>query len=142
MTGLQQKSGRLACRTSGRGLYDVTEKVNAWIEASDLSEGSLTILIQHTSASLTVQENADPDVQLDLLNFMNKLAPDDPGLYHHTAEGADDMPSHIRSSLTDTSLHIPVMQGRMRLGTWQGLYVFEHRLQPHTRNLALHIVGA
>ncbi|MFT6556289.1 MAG: secondary thiamine-phosphate synthase enzyme [Sneathiella sp.] len=107
----------------------------------DYSEGVLTVFIQHTSASLTIQENADPDVLLDLGSYFDQLAPDNPSLYRHTAEGPDDMPAHIRSSLTDVSLAIPVRDGRLRLGTWQGVYIFEHRTRAHVRNLALHLIG-
>ena len=106
-----------------------------------LSTGLLTIFIQHTSASLTIQENADPDVQADLNDFFGRIAPEDNRLYRHTMEGPDDMPAHIRSALTATQLSVPVMSGRMALGTWQGLYVFEHRDGPQRRRLVLHVVG-
>ncbi len=141
MSGLKQKSGIVECQTTGRGLFDITRDINVWLQGSGLSEGVLTILIQHTSASLTIQENADPDVQRDMLTFYEKLVPDNPALYRHISEGPDDMPSHIRSSLTDTSLSIPVMDGRLALGTWQGLYIFEHRTSPHRRRLALNFMG-
>ena len=106
-----------------------------------MDEGLLTIFIQHTSASLTIQENADPDVLSDLDDFFSRLVPDDVRLYRHTAEGADDMPSHIRSALTQTQLGIPVERGRLALGTWQGLYLFEHRTRPHRRHVVLHLLG-
>ncbi len=142
MSGLKQKSGIVECQTTGRGLFDITRDINAWLQGSGFSEGVLTILIQHTSASLTIQENADPDVQQDMLTFYEKLVPDNPALYRHVSEGPDDMPSHIRSSLTDVSLSIPVMEGRMALGIWQGLYIFEHRTSPHRRRLALNFMGS
>jgi len=106
-----------------------------------LQEGILTLFLQHTSASLTIQENADPDVLHDLDNFFNSLVPDGAAQYTHTAEGPDDMPAHIRASLTDVSLSIPVLEGKMRLGTWQGVYIFEHRTSPHIRTLALNFIG-
>lgn len=138
---IQQFSGLLSIRTHGRGLTDVTRQISSWIAEQGLFEGVLTVFIQHSSASLIIQENADPDVQLDLMDFFSKLAPDDPALYRHISEGSDDMPSHIRASLTDVSLTIPVNEGRMCLGTWQGIYVFEHRTSPHHRRLALNFMG-
>ncbi len=138
---MQQKSGELSISTYHRGLIEVTENISSWLTKSEISEGVLTIFIQHSSASLIIQENADPDVQLDLQDFYSNAAPDNPALYRHTSEGPDDMPSHIRSSLTDVSLTIPVLGGRMRLGTWQGIYIFEHRTSPHTRRLALNVMG-
>lgn len=138
---MRQKSGDLAVATTGCGLFEVTEGISNWVRDSGISEGMLTVFIQHTSASLTVQENADPDVQLDMLEFYRNIAPENLRLYRHGAEGPDDMPSHIRSSLTDVSLNIPILSAGMRLGTWQGIYVFEHRARPHLRNLALHIIG-
>lgn len=138
---IQQYSGLLSIRIHGRGLTDVTHQINSWIAEKNVTEGVLTIFIQHSSASLTIQENADPDVQLDLMDFYSKLAPDDPTLYRHISEGTDDMPSHIRASLTDVSLTIPVTEGRMCLGMWQGIYVFEHRTSPHQRRLALNFMG-
>lgn len=138
---IQRYSGLLSIRTHGRGLTDVTRQINSWAEEKNVMEGVLTIFIQHSSASLTIQENADPDVQLDLMDFYSKLVPDDSTLYRHISEGADDMPSHIRASLTDVSLTIPITEGRMCLGTWQGIYVFEHRTSPHQRRLALNFMG-
>ncbi|WP_415234801.1 secondary thiamine-phosphate synthase enzyme YjbQ [Sneathiella sp.] len=138
---MRQVSGDLNFRTSGRGLFEITGRLQSWVREMDYSEGVLTVFIQHTSASLTIQENADPDVLLDLGSYFDQLAPDNPSLYRHTAEGPDDMPAHIRSSLTDVSLAIPVRDGRLRLGTWQGVYIFEHRTRAHVRNLALHLIG-
>ncbi|MCG8492506.1 MAG: secondary thiamine-phosphate synthase enzyme YjbQ [Sneathiellales bacterium] len=138
---MQQKSSTVEVLTKGRGLYEFTPDVANWIASSGLTEGILTLLIQHTSASLVIQENADPDVQLDLDTYFTRTVPDDPRQYRHIAEGADDMPAHIRSALTDTSLSIPVLGGRMRLGTWQGIYLFEHRTSPHQRKIALHLMG-
>ena len=138
---MKQKSGDICISTSGRDLIDVTRQISRWVAQSGISEGVLTVFIQHSSASLTIQENADPDVQLDLQDFYAELVPEGHQLYRHSAEGADDMPAHIKSSLTDVSLTIPILQGALRLGTWQGIYVFEHRARPHHRNLALHIMG-
>ena len=108
---------------------------------SPMTTGLLTVLCRHTSASLTIQENADPDVQSDLLRFFRRLVVEDPSLYDHSTEGPDDMPAHIRSALTGVSLSIPVMDGTPALGTWQGVYLFEHRARPHRRELALHLMG-
>ncbi|GHF16010.1 hypothetical protein GCM10017044_07840 [Kordiimonas sediminis] len=128
-------------KTSGPGLYEITDKVQAACRASGMQTGLLTLFIQHTSASLTIQENADPDVQTDLTQAVARLAPADPTLYRHTAEGPDDMPAHIKSALTDVSLSIPVQNGRAALGVWQGIYIFEHRAQTHTRRVLVHLLG-
>ena len=128
-------------KTPGRGLHDISAEVALWVEEQEIGEGLLTLFIQHTSASLTIQENADRDVLRDLDDFFTRLAPDDVRLYRHTAEGPDDMPSHIRAALTATQLAIPVRGGRPALGTWQGVYVFEHRTKPHTRHVVLHLAG-
>lgn len=126
--------------THGPGLYEVTDKVADFIRAEKIGDGLITCYIRHTSASLVIQENADPDVQRDLKDFFAQLAKK--GLdYRHTAEGPDDMPSHIRAALTQTSIGIPVKSGKPALGTWQGLYVFEHRDAPHTRDVLLHFLG-
>jgi len=119
----------------------MTRDVAAWLVAQDIDDGLLTLFCRHTSASLTIQENADPDVLRDLQDFFKKLAPEDPQLYRHTIEGPDDMPAHIKSALTNTQLSIPVSGGKMALGTWQGIFLFEHRDHPHERELALHLVG-
>jgi len=136
-----QKSGDLTIQTLGKGLTDITRKVDQFLLDVGARQGVLTLFIQHSSASLTIQENADPDVQRDLEDYMEKIVPEGHGLYRHTSEGLDDMPAHIRSALTDVSLSIPVLHGEMRLGTWQGIYVFEHRERPHNRHLALHFMG-
>jgi secondary thiamine-phosphate synthase enzyme len=125
--------------TRGKGLYPFTREAAAWVASTGAQTGLLTIFIQHTSASLVIQENADPDVVLDLADFFERLVPEDAPHYRHTVEGPDDMTSHIRSSLTQTSLSIPVIGGRMVLGTWQGLYVFEHRSARHRRTIILHL---
>ena len=138
---MQQTQHRLTVRTSGQGLYEVTREIAAWLAGQDIADGLLTVFCRHTSASLTIQENADPDVLRDLAGFFKKLAPEDPRLYRHTAEGPDDMPAHIRSALTDVQLSIPIAGGRMALGTWQGIFLFEHRAQAHERELVLHLIG-
>ena len=138
---MQQKSGDISVLSGGLGLMEVTQQISGWVEDAGIQEGLLTVFIQHTSASLTIQENTDPDVLLDLQDFYRKLAPESHQFYRHTAEGLDDMPAHIKSSLTDVSLTIPVLHGKLKLGTWQGIYVFEHRSSPHHRNLALHLIG-
>jgi secondary thiamine-phosphate synthase enzyme len=135
------KSGALQVQTRGKGLYDITGQVARWLAETPVETGLLTVFIQHTSASLTIQENADPDVVFDLNAFFGRLVPEDNRLYRHTAEGADDMPAHIRAALTLTQLSIPVADGRMALGTWQGIYVFEHRSSPHRRRVVLHVMG-
>ena len=138
---MRQANQRLTVETPGRGLQPVTPSVAAWVADEGFRQGLLTLFIQHTSASLTIQENADPDVLHDLDAFLVRLAPDDPGLYRHTTEGPDDMPAHIRAALTATQLAVLVAEGRLALGTWQGIYVFEHRIQPHTRHVMLHFLG-
>jgi secondary thiamine-phosphate synthase enzyme len=128
----------LEIRTRGKGLYPCTREVAQWVASTKTETGLLTLFIQHTSASLVIQENADPDVVLDLADFFERLAPEEYG-YRHDTEGPDDMPAHIRSALTQTSLSIPVLGGRMALGTWQGIYVFEHRSSPQRRSVILHL---
>jgi secondary thiamine-phosphate synthase enzyme len=138
---LNQFSHELQVATRGKGLYPFTRPVALWVASTGVQEGLLTVFIRHTSASLVIQENADPDVVRDLRDFFERLAPEDDLRYRHTTEGPDDMPAHIRSALTQTSLSIPVRGGRMVLGTWQGLYVFEHRVSPEQRMVALHLIG-
>ena len=138
---MRQSHGSLTLRTEGQGFYDVTERVRAWVSEQGLSDGLLTLYLRHTSASLLIQENADPDVQRDLQSFFAGLVPEDPARYRHDAEGPDDMPAHIKAALTQTHLALPLADGRLALGTWQGLYVFEHRRAPHSRELALHLIG-
>ena len=130
---------QLEIRTRGKGLYPCTREVAAWVASTKAESGLLTLFIQHTSASLVIQENADPDVVLDLADFFERLAPECDPRYRHNTEGPDDMPAHIRSALTQTSLSIPVIGGRMALGTWQGIYVFEHRSGPQRRSVVLHL---
>jgi secondary thiamine-phosphate synthase enzyme len=138
---MKQHSEMLTARTRGPGLIDITGHVESFVAQSDIREGLLTLFIRHTSASLLVQENADPDVLLDLENFMRRTVSRDQSLYRHTTEGPDDMPAHIRSALTQTSLSIPLRDGGMVLGTWQAIYIFEHRDKAHDREIAAHIIG-
>jgi len=140
-SGLGQRTEQLRVPTRGKGLYEITGPIDQWLQGTKVREGLLTVFIQHTSASLTIQENADPDVVYDLNRFFERLVPEDNRLYRHTVEGEDDMPAHIRSALTLTQLSIPVLAGRMALGTWQGVYVFEHRASPHQRTVVLHLIG-
>ena len=138
---MQQATHRLEVRTRGQGLYDVTRQITSWVNEQQFATGLLTVFIQHTSASLTIQENADPDVIHDLNQHFIRLVPEDNRLYRHTIEGPDDMPAHIRAALTDVSLSIPLVKSSLALGTWQGIYVFEHRTHPHTRTVVLHLLG-
>ena len=138
---MKQAETTFEVRTSGPGLYDFTVEVLNWCRAQEIGTGLLTLHIRHTSASLTIQENAAPDVRHDLENFFRRLVSRDPGLYRHRMEGPDDMPAHIRSALTQTSLSIPVSGGRPVLGTWQGIYLYEHRDASHARRIAGHLVG-
>ena len=138
---MMQAQHRLAVQTAGQGLYEITRDVAGWVAARDIENGLLTLFCRHTSASLTIQENADPDVMRDLEDFFKKLAPEDPRLYRHTVEGPDDMPAHIKSALTNVQLSIPVSSGRMALGTWQGIFLFEHRARAHDRSIVLHLIG-
>jgi secondary thiamine-phosphate synthase enzyme len=140
-SGLQQFLHRLRVDTNGKGLYEITRPVAQWLKECDVDAGLLTVFVQHTSASLTIQENADPDVQYDLNAFFNRIAPEDNRLYRHTCEGPDDMPAHIRAALTLTQLSIPVESGHLVLGTWQGVYLFEHRAVAHRRSVVLHLLG-
>ncbi len=138
---MKQLSTILRVRTQGPGLVDITREVTRFVAGAEMREGLLTLFIRHTSASLLIQENADPDVLTDLEAFMRRTVSRDIKLYRHTTEGADDMPAHIRSALTQTSLSIPVREGRMVLGTWQAIYVFEHRDRGHEREVAVHVMG-
>jgi secondary thiamine-phosphate synthase enzyme len=140
MTELRQASHRLRVTTRGKGFIDITEDLGRWLRGISACDGLLTVFVCHTSASLTIQENADPNVRRDLMTTLETLAPED-ALYTHAEEGPDDMPSHIKSMLTEVSLSIPVMHGRMALGTWQGVYLIEHRAAPHERNLVLSFIG-
>lgn len=125
----------------GRGLYDFTAEVARWLGESGIRDGLLTLFVRHTSASLIVQENTDQDAQGDLERFFARLVPENDPLYRHTLEGSDDMPAHVRAALTLTQLSVPVRAGRMALGTWQGIYLFEHRLASHRRQVAAHLIG-
>jgi secondary thiamine-phosphate synthase enzyme len=138
---MRQAHHALPVATSGAGLFEITREVGAWVAAQPIASGLLTLFCRHTSASLIVQENADPDVQADLNAFFARIAPEGRGLYVHDAEGPDDMPAHIRAALTQTQLSIPLQDGRLMLGTWQGIYLFEHRRRPHRREVALHLIG-
>ena len=131
----------LLIATQGQGLLDITTDVQAVVAASGVAEGLCIVFICHTSASLTIQENADPSARRDLESWLNRLVPENDPLYTHTAEGPDDMPSHIKAILTQTSLSIPIVQGRLGLGTWQGIYVWEHRTSPHRRRVLVQVVG-
>lgn len=126
-------------RTRGQGLLEITDLVTRIVHESDVSEGLCTVFIRHTSASLTIQENADPSARADLEAWLNRLVPENDRLYTHTMEGPDDMPSHIKAILTNVSLSIPVLHGRLVLGTWQGIYLWEHRKSAHTREIVVHV---
>jgi secondary thiamine-phosphate synthase enzyme len=138
---MRQATHRLTVRTRGPGLYDVTRELRAWLGRQQIATGLLTVFIRHTSASLVIQENADPDVLRDLDAFLRRIVPEDDRLYRHTTEGSDDMPAHIRSALTATQLAIPIVDGELALGTWQAVYVFEHRAAGQSRELVLHLAG-
>ena len=138
---LEQIISTLSIVTTGPGMTEFTAAVESWLANISAGDGILTLFIRHTSASLTIQENADPDVQADLIDALDTLAPQSSS-YRHGCEGPDDMPAHIKSAITSTSLTVPVQSGRMLLGTWQGLYVIEHRTRPHARNIALHFLGS
>jgi secondary thiamine-phosphate synthase enzyme len=135
-------STRLAVATPGKALVEITDPVCQWVAAQAMTSGLLTLYCRHTSASLLIQENADPDVRTDLESFFARIAPEGRGLYVHETEGPDDMPAHIRSALTQTQLSIPLDAGRLVLGTWQGIYVFEHRSMAHRREIVLSLMGA
>ncbi len=138
---MKQAQGSLSFETAGQGLSEVTQEIAGWVGEQGIGTGILNVYIRHTSASLTIQENADPDVMRDIEIFFQGLVPENPDLYRHRTEGPDDMPAHIKGALTQTSLSIPVSDGRLGLGTWQGIYLFEHRLAPHKRELVLHLIG-
>jgi secondary thiamine-phosphate synthase enzyme len=138
---IRQASHRLTVPTAGKGLKEITAPVREWVAAQKIAEGLLTLFCRHTSASLLVQENADPDVRTDLEHYFETVAPEGPNRYIHNAEGPDDMPAHIRTALTQVQLSIPVAAGALVLGTWQGIYLFEHRRAPHRREVALHLIG-
>jgi secondary thiamine-phosphate synthase enzyme len=138
---MRQAQTRLVIDTRGRGLTDITRRIDAWVAESGLRDGLLTVFVRHTSASLLVQENADPGVRRDLERFFARLVPDGDRLFEHDAEGPDDMPAHVRAALTQTQLTVPLSNGRLALGTWQGIYLYEHRQRGHRREVALHLIG-
>ena len=138
---MRQEFFTLELVTNGQKLYEFTENTLHWINDLNLNNGLLNLSIQHTSASLVVQENADPDVRIDLINYFNKLVPMNESLYIHTTEGKDDMPAHIKSSLTNNQITLSIKDGVPLFGTWQGLYLFEHRIKPHSRKIVHHYLG-
>jgi secondary thiamine-phosphate synthase enzyme len=138
---LRQSSHELSLSTRGRGLYEFTREVAQWIAANEFREGLVTLHLRHTSASLLIQENASPDVQRDFERFFERLVPDGDSIFEHTLEGDDDMPAHVRTALTTVNLSIPVRSGEMVLGTWQGIFLWEHRTQGHSRHVAVHFIG-
>ncbi len=138
---MRQSQTTLDVTTPGRGLKEITRPVARWVADTGIATGLLTIFIRHTSASLLIQENADPEVQRDLERFFARLAPDGDPLFEHRSEGPDDMPAHVRCALTATQISVPVADGRLALGTWQGIYVYEHRRRQHTREVVLHLIG-
>lgn len=138
---MRQATGTIEVETRRQGLVEITSEVTRWVAAQALSEGLLTIFCRHTSASLLIQENAAREVRSDLEAFFARIAPEDPAAYAHDDEGPDDMPAHLRTALTQVQLSIPLTAGALALGTWQGIYLFEHRRRPHRRSLALHLLG-
>ena len=138
---MMQEFFNLEINTNGQSLYEFTNQTKKWVKDNKFNNGMINISIQHTSASLIIQENADPDVQIDLINFFNKLVPMDNSLYTHTAEGIDDMPAHIKSALTNNQISLSIKNNDLLLGTWQGLYLFEHRIEKQKRLIVLHYLG-
>ena len=138
---MRQAAEILRVKTRGKGLVEFTHSVTDWVHGQGMQTGLLTLFCRHTSASLLIQENADPDVQRDLETYFETIAPEDPGRYIHDTEGPDDMPAHIRAALTQTQLSIPLVGGRLMLGTWQGIYLFEHRREGSARQVPLHLIG-
>lgn len=138
---MRQAQTRLEIDTPGRRLIDITRRIAAWVGESAIRNGLLTVFVRHTSASLLIQENADPDVQCDLERFFARLVPDGDRLFVHDTEGPDDMPAHVRSALTQTQLSVPLLDGALALGTWQGIYLYEHRTHGHRREVVLHLLG-
>lgn len=137
---MRQAAGLLSVQTPGAGLHEITDHVAGWVREQGMATGLLTVFCRHTSASLVIQENADPDVRRDLEDWVAAVAPES-GAYRHQDEGPDDMPAHLRAALTGVQLSIPLLDGRLALGTWQGVYLFEHRRRPHRREVALHLMG-
>lgn len=138
---MRQRTGVIEIATEGQGLVEITGAVERWVQKQAMSEGLLTLFCRHTSASLLIQENAAPAVRRDMEAYFARIAPEDPAAYEHDDEGADDMPAHLRAALTGVQLAIPLIGGRLALGTWQGIYLFEHRRRPHRRSIALHLIG-
>ncbi|MCC7156114.1 MAG: YjbQ family protein [Bryobacterales bacterium] len=138
---MRQTAHTLQVATRGKGLYEVTSGISSWLAKQSILTGLLTVFCRHTSASLVIQENADPDVRADLERYFERIAPEDARAYAHTIEGPDDMPAHIRAALTQVQLSIPVVDGELVLGAWQGIYLFEHRSAAHRRSLVLHLLG-
>jgi secondary thiamine-phosphate synthase enzyme len=138
---MRQQLGRLTVHTGGRGFYDLTTQVQDQVVLSGVRTGLCTLLLQHTSASLLIQENADPDVRRDFERFFARLVPDGDEIFSHTIEGEDDMPAHVRTALTAVNLSVPVEKGKLTLGMWQGIYVWEHRREPHRRVVVVHVIG-
>lgn len=138
---MRQANHTLTLQTAGKGLYECTPAVAAWVRDSGIETGLLTLFVQHTSASLLIQENADPDVRDDLADFFTRLVPEETTVYRHRSEGPDDMPAHVRSALTQTHLSLPVNDARPGLGTWQGIFLFEHRSAANRRRILLHLIG-
>lgn len=141
MADMRIAQGRLEVATAGQGFYELTSQAAAWVAEQGVGTGLLTLFIRHTSASLLIQENAAPEVRADLADFLSGLAPEDPSRWQHDDEGADDMPAHARAAMLPVQLSVPVAGGRLLLGTWQGIYVVEHRRRPHRREIALHLIG-
>ena len=138
---MQQGTGRIAIETRRQGLVEITDKIVDWVREQAMDSGWLTIFCRHTSASLLIQENAAREVRSDLEAYFARIAPEDPSAYAHDDEGPDDMPAHLRTALTQVQLSIPLIDGHLALGTWQGIYLFEHRRRPHRREIALHLIG-
>ncbi len=138
---MRQAHTVLQIHTPGRGLIEITRRVTGWVDAGGVRNGLLTVFVRHTSASLLIQENADPEVQRDLERFLARLVRDGDPLFEHRAEGADDMPAHVRGALTQSQLSVPLIDGTLALGTWQGIYLYEHRLRGHRRDVVLHLIG-
>ncbi len=138
---MKQSQSQIEIQTDGQDLYEITREISSLVGESGIQTGQVTVFCRHTSASLTIQENADPDVKTDLAGFFARLVPEGMDWLVHTLEGPDDMPAHIKSALTDVSLTIPIVNAAMALGTWQGIYLFEHRTRPHRRRIAVHVIG-
>ena len=138
---IRQETKSFTVDTRGPGLVEITRSIEAWAGKTGVRQGLLTLHVRHTSASLLIQENADPEVRSDLERFFCRLVPEGDALFRHTAEGPDDMPAHVRAALTTTSLSIPLLEGRLALGTWQGIYLWEHRKHPHRREIVAHLLG-